>query len=94
MNKATPLAALTVGQFEEVFIELFEKYVINPSQSHSKDKEYVYGLWGIKDLFGVSHVTAQRYKDTILKDAVKQCGRKIIVDKQMAIELFDSYKKY
>ena len=39
-------------------------------------------------LFNVSNVTAQRYKNGIIKDAVKQCGRKIIVDADKALELF------
>ena len=52
-------------------------------------KRYVYGLKGIQELFNVSHLTAQRYKDGILKDAVFQSGRKIVVDADKAIELFN-----
>lgn len=33
---------------------------------------------------------AQRLKDGILKPAVKQCGRKTIVDANWAIELYNS----
>lgn len=54
-------------------------------------KNYVYGLRGIRDLFNVSHVTAQKYKDTFLKPAVMQRGRKIVVDADMAIELYDQH---
>lgn len=54
----------------------------------SKEKKFVYGLRGIKELFNVSHATAQRYKDGILKPAVRQNGRKIVVDVDMALELF------
>lgn len=49
----------------------------------------VYGLKGIRDLFGVSHLTAQRYKDGIIKEAVRQHGRKIVVDADYALELFN-----
>ena len=49
---------------------------------------YIYGLAGIREMFGVSHSTAQKLKDTILAPAVKQCGRKIVVDARMAMELF------
>lgn len=49
---------------------------------------YIYGLAGIREMFGVSHATAQKLKDTILAPAVKQCGRKIVVDARMAMELF------
>ena len=52
-------------------------------------KRYVYGLKGIQELFNVSHLTAQRYKDGILKEAVFQSGRKIVVDVDKAIELFN-----
>ena len=52
-------------------------------------KRYVYGLKGIQELFNVSHLTAQRYKDGILKEAVFQSGRKIVVDADKAIELFN-----
>lgn len=53
-----------------------------------KEKKFVYGLGGIKELFNVSHATAQRYKNGILKPAVRQNGRKIVVDVDMALELF------
>ena len=54
-------------------------------------KRYLHGLKGIQELFNVSHVTAQRYKDGILKDAVYQSGRKIVVDADKAIELFNTW---
>lgn len=52
-------------------------------------KRYVYGLKGICDLFGVAHSTAQKYKDGILKDACYQSGRKIVVDVEKALVLFN-----
>lgn len=56
----------------------------------SSGKRYVYGLKGIQELFNVSHGTAQKYKDGILKNAVFQSGRKIVVDVDKALELFNS----
>ena len=44
---------------------------------------------GIRDIFGCSHATAQRYKDTIIRDAVIQNGRKIVVDVELALQLFN-----
>lgn len=88
----TPIAALTVSQF----VELLEKGKSpEPAPAHSADytQGYVYGLKGIRHLFGVSHATAQRYKDTFLKPAIKQNGRKIVVDKAKALELFDQHNK-
>lgn len=53
---------------------------------------YVYGLRGIRELFGVSHATAQKYKDTFLAPAVYQRGRKIVVDANRAIGLFNEHR--
>lgn len=50
---------------------------------------YVFGLKGIQLLFGVSLTTAQAYKNTWLKPAIKQRGKKIIIDVSKALELFN-----
>ena len=64
----------------------------DPSQEVApfSGKRYVYGIKGIQELFSVSHATAQKYKDGILKEAVYQSGRKIVVDVEKALELFNS----
>jgi len=85
INNETPIAMLTVGQLMEL-LNTDKKQEVPAVQ---KTTNYVYGLNGIKKLFSVSHATAQRYKDTIIKDAVSQNGRKIIVDSEKAIELFN-----
>lgn len=48
----------------------------------------MYGLRGICELFGVKKSTAMRYKDGILREAVTQNGRKIIIDTKKALELY------
>ncbi len=90
INNSTPIAALTVGQLWELFEERYGKLVFL-SQANAKNPSghYVYGLRGIQQLFGVSHKTAQEYKDGIIKDAVRQNGRKIVVDADLALELFN-----
>lgn len=88
----TPIAALTVSQL----VALLEQgKPQEPTPGHSTDytQGYVYGLKGIRQLFGVSHATAQRYKDTFLKPAVRQNGRKIVIDVAKALELFDEHNK-
>ena len=86
INENTPVGALTVGQLKEVMgIDAQETIVEIKPES---DKRYVYGLSGIRRLFNVSHATAQRYNDTIIKDAVMQQGRKIVGDVEKALELF------
>lgn len=90
INQNTPIALLTVGQLMEILNtgKQLETVVI-PETS----KRLVYGLHGIEKLFNVSHATAQRYKDTIIKDAVSQNGRKIVVDADKAMELFNAKMK-
>ena len=82
----TPLAFLTVGEF----MELVKANTATETQVAEPEKVFVYGLRGIRKLFNVSHATAQKYKDTIIRDAVSQQGKKIIVDKEKALMLFNT----
>lgn len=82
----TPIAMLTVGQLKEVLTQASKSEQTSTLQQSGK--RYVYGLRGIRNLFNVCHSTAQKYKDGILKGAIIQNGAKIIVDADMALELF------
>lgn len=75
-------------QRQDEFDEEEEEVIYFPP----KGREYVFGLRGICNLFNVSHTTAQRYKDTFLKPAVLQNGRKIAIDVEMARELFTKHQ--
>lgn len=57
---------------------------------------FVYGLKGIRDLFGVSTTTAQVYKKTWLAPAITQVGKRIVINVQQAIECFsaESLREY
>jgi hypothetical protein len=57
------------------------------AQAPARGPRYVYGLKGIMELFGVSNMTAQRYKKGIIKAAVSQYGRKIVTNADLALEL-------
>ena len=87
VTNETPIAMLTLGQLKEALKEC--QPAPGPQPETDPAKKYVYGLKGIRALFGVSHATAQRYKDTVIRDAVRQNGRKIIVDAEKAVELFN-----
>ena len=87
VTKDTPIAMLTVGQLQAV-LGIDNSHQEEAEAAPSEPKRYVYGLAGIRNLFNVSHATAQKYKDGILADAVHQNGRKIMVDVDKAIELF------
>ncbi len=76
---------------EDIDYEIGIDRPIPKNEPPAPGKRYVHGLKGIQELFNVSHVTAQRYKDGILKDAVYQSGRKIVVDADKAIELFNTW---
>lgn len=86
LNENTPIAMLTVKQLKDV-LKLNNNEEEITVIDHTQ-KKYVYGLKGIRELFKVSHATAQKYKDTVIKDAIIQHGRKIIVDADKALELF------
>lgn len=93
INESTPIAMLTVGQLREVLgLKDVDTEKVT-TEATDKPKRYVYGLAGIRQLFRVSHPTAQKYKDGILRDAVSQRGRVIVVDVDKAMELFNSKKK-
>lgn len=101
IESTRPLYALSEGEFfqnlEEHIKECFAKYAPKPSEPQAdpleeKGKHYIYGVVGIERAFGVSHKTAQKLKDGILKPAVKQRGRKIVTDLDLAMELFDEKK--
>lgn len=59
-----------------------------PTPTPSDGKRYVYGIDGIARLFGCSKPTANRIKKSGKIDrAIKQIGRKIIVDAELALQL-------
>ncbi len=71
---------------------LIERGIIRPTDHKEPTRpiEYVTGLCGIMELFGVSQSTALRLKDGILKEAITQNGRLILCDKEKAVKLFKS----
>ncbi len=83
----TPIVMLTVGQLKAVIRQEIAQSELNQEKKQEVVK-YAFGLRGIRDEFNVSHATAQKYKDGILKDAVMQNGRKIILDVEKARVLF------
>lgn len=93
VNGNTPIAMLTVDQLRGIIRdEQGQPAITTTPTTTATPSTYVYGLSGIRRLFNVSHATAQKYKDGILRPAVKQCGRKIIVDANLAVELFNAAK--
>ena len=88
ITENTPIFNLTVGQLRQVLNETGN----TTEKTTQEAPRYVYGIKGIQQLFGVSKKTAWDYKNTILKDAVYQYGRKIVVDVEKAVFLFSKSK--
>ena len=92
IDDTTPIAAITVGNLKQLITDLVREQKADAIPPVTQaGKRFVYGLKGIQDLFGVCHLTAQRYKDGFLAPACMQNGRKIVVDVDLAIELFNTY---
>ena len=82
------LASLSVGEFKEV---MKDAGVVQPKEVE-KPHTYVFGIPGIMQLFGCCQSTAQTLKATVIRDAVEQNGRKIVVDVEYARALFKAKK--
>lgn len=91
IQDTTMLATLTVADLKEILRDLqSEKRKEDAKPSGSN---LVYGIRGIERLFNVSHRTAQSYKNSFLKPAVCQNGRKIVVDRDLALKLFAEHEE-
>ena len=86
IQDTTMLATLTVADLRDIIRELQSEKKVEVQQPSGR---LVYGLRGIQELFGCSHRTAQYYKDNVIKEAVMQNGRKIVVDADLALKLFN-----
>lgn len=88
IDRNTPIWQLTLGDV----LQEFQKYM-NPSkevkQEVAEKKEYVYGIKGLANLIGCSKSHTARLKaQGIFDKAIIQRGRKLIIDKELALELF------
>ena len=93
---ARPVWSLTTEEFRHVLRqELGVGHNLDAPLDDVPTAKYIYGLQGIRKEFGVGHNTAQRLKDTVLRDAVLQAGPgcKVIVDVEMARRLYRDYKE-
>ena len=89
-NNANVSYTITAEDLIEV-IELAIEKALEASREVEKRElpKYVHGLQGIADLFNVTKVTAQKYKNTWLASAVKQNGKTLLTDTEMALKLFN-----
>lgn len=87
----TPIVQMTAGQLA-AFLNKAQPDTSTRNTGATQGRRFVYGIKGIMELFKVSNVTAQRYKRGIIKDAVSQRGRIIVVDAEKALQLFNENK--
>ena len=75
-------------------MELLETIKSEPQQApEPTTKRFVYGIAGIAQLFNCSITTANRIKASGRIDrAIKQPGRIIVVDADLALELYSTNK--
>ena len=79
-------AMVTVQMTVEEYLEMKSRQEMKEAQT--KPKNLVYGLEGIKTLFGCSTTTAWRFKNREwIRPAISQVARKIVVDADLALEL-------
>lgn len=83
----TPVSYLNAGQL--FMLGWFAKGGLLPQDA----KEYLFGLRGIQQEFGISHKCAQAWKNTWLAPAIEQNGKVILCDKAMAHELLKQRKE-
>lgn len=87
ISNDTRLIDLTVGEL---------KALIQSSMSRQKpegEKKFVYGLQGLADLLHCTKRHASKIKSSgILDEAIKQRGRTIVIDSDLALELFGNRK--
>lgn len=89
-----PLAFMTGAQFLELN-SIIGQGVDPPSAERDTTAipKYVYGIKGIAELFGCSAATASRIKkDGVIKEAITQFKRTIVVDTEKALELMKERK--
>lgn len=87
MEKITNTPAIVTLQMTiDEYMEMKESKELKATSA--RPRNLVYGLDGIKQLFGCSTTTAWRIKNSDwIRPAITQVGRKIVVDADLALEL-------
>ena len=93
----TYILHLTVEEFIEVLKDNLPQTQATPQSDPDLDPpqdgptftgRIIYGVNGIERFFNISHKTASQWKKTWLPPAIKQEGRKIMMDAEYALKLY------
>ena len=86
MNKA--LITCTVEEFLDAVADRFTQMMGDYQEEQGKKRNLVYGLAGLSQLLGCSQSTAARIKKSgVLDSAIRQTGKIIVVDADLALDL-------
>lgn len=86
MNKQ--LIACTVEEFIDAVADRFAQMMGDYQEEQGKKRNLVYGLAGLSQLLGCSQSTAARIKKSgVLDPAIRQTGKIIVVDADLALDL-------
>lgn len=89
----------------EQFLELLDSHLVktatvtesvtSPENVATTAKRWlVYGIKGLCELLQCSKATAHRIKNSgVIREAITQSGRKIVIDAQLALDLIQAHKK-
>ncbi len=85
LNKS--LLSMTMGDLREVIKSVLDERAAEDVLKTS-EKKYVYGIAGLRDLFGCSDSTSLRIKKSgVIDDAISQRGKTIVIDAELALAL-------
>ena len=86
MNKA--LISCTVEEFLDAVADRLAQMMGDYQEEQGKKRNLVYGLAGLSELLGCSISTAARIKKSgVLDPAIRQTGKIIVVDADLALDL-------
>lgn len=83
-----PVSEISVGEL----VDILKGISVAEEKKPKIEKKYVYGLDGLARLLGCSKTHALKVKNSgIITPAIIQNGRKIIIDSELALNLFNKH---
>lgn len=94
IKKDVPVWQITLKDLSEVIARTVKEQISDSIILRENTNKYVRGISGLAELLGCSKSTANRLKASgILDPAIKQVGRIIIVDSELALQLISNQKE-
>lgn len=94
LNPETRIIDLTVSQLMAIITDTINRAQAPEEKEQAPQKWLVYGIAGIAAAFGCSTTTANRIKKSgVIDPAVRQDGRLIITDAELALSLWNEHKQ-